>query len=413
MNSESSPYKKLSGRDEFNKSLSIPTSKSHANRALIIGALRGNGFQVKNLPESTDVMNLLSAFRHIGLQISQVANDVIFHNSFPSCESCTSEEIIDLSTGDGGTTNRFLIALLARGAKTYRLFPSEKMNERPIEDLLGPLQDLQVSIKLHEKKESLPWITLQGPASMVKTSKVVIDCLKSTQFASAMKLAFSNYPLSIECTNVNASADYIAMTDFVIRQTLQHNVYNVPVDFSSLSYPAALAAVKGEVTIINCHEVDQYQADAKFLDILKSIGTQVSFQDSGLQIKSHSLIPFEAIISQYPDLFPTLVFLAAHTEGTSVFHELDILAYKESDRLKEMLKLLEQFDVDHIYHRDTGSLEIIGSASIKYPPARIKPPRDHRIVMAAALFMLANSGGELAESDCVEKSFPNFFTQLE
>ncbi len=79
-----------------------------------------------------------------------------------------------------------------------------------------------------------------------------------------------------------------------------------------------------------------------------------------------------------------------------------------------MLKLLSAFKVNHEYDVHKGVLTITGkSYPANYPFAQVKPARDHRIVMAAYLFMRANNGGELFESDCVEKSFPGFFTQLE
>ena len=104
----------------FDKEIFLPASKSHANRALIIGALKGNGFEVQNLSKSTDVLTLLTCLENIGLFISKNEEHVIFHNSFPACENLTQTEVIDLKTGDGGTTNRFLLALLALGKKTYR-----------------------------------------------------------------------------------------------------------------------------------------------------------------------------------------------------------------------------------------------------------------------------------------------------
>lgn len=413
MNLENLPFK-VQPLLTFDKEITIPTSKSHSNRALILGAVRGENFKVRNISDSTDVTNLLNAFKKIGLKIEQKGSTVTFLNSYPDCEKLSEGDVIELHTGDGGTTNRFLIALLARGKKEYKIFPTEKMSERPIEDLINPLKKLSVNIVYNTVSDSkTPWITLKGPASMYNTTKLEIDCKKSTQFASAMMLAFSKIPLQFEFINLHASEAYLKMTSMVIKKSLESNSYTIPVDFSSLGYPAALAAVSGRVLIINCHELDLYQADSVFIDVLKISGASCTFTANGLEIKKgEKLNPVTFDVSTAPDLFPTLAFFAAHVDGVSTFSNLEILKFKESDRLSEMTNLMKTFGVEMQYSPIEDVLTITGSSQKKYQQSTIKPARDHRIVMAAALFMTKNAGGELFETDCVEKSFPKFFTLL-
>ena len=244
MNSKSLPFK-VQASKVFDKKLSIPTSKSHANRALIVGALRGQNFKVHQVPESTDVQNLISCLETMGVLIEKSGSTLTFQNSFPACENLSKSDVIDLKTGDGGTTNRFLMALCARGNKTYRFFPTEKMSERPMDDLIAPLKLLEVKI---EKGENC-WLTLKGPATMINTSVISINCQKSTQFASAMRLAFSTLPLTIKYENVDASQTYLEMTEHILSKTFSENNYVVPVDFSSLGYPAVLAALLGKLQV--------------------------------------------------------------------------------------------------------------------------------------------------------------------
>jgi 3-phosphoshikimate 1-carboxyvinyltransferase len=414
MSSENSPYK-IPALKSFNKEIVLTTSKSHSNRALILGAVRGGGFKVHNISASSDVTNMVNAFKKIGLRLQIQGSTITFENSFPECEKEIKEDVIKLETGDGGTTNRFLIALLARGKKEYHLFPTEKMAERPIEDLMKPLQKLSVYIECDTSgKKDQPWIKLRGPASLYNTTKLEIDCEKSTQFATAMMLAFSTLPLKFEFLNLHASEAYLKMTELVVKKSLEGSSYTVPVDFSSLGYPAALAALMGRVLIKNCTEIDSYQADSVFIELLKSCGAESSLSKAGLEIKKNgNLKTFTFDVSKAPDLFPTLVFLAAHIEGESVFSKLEILKFKESDRLSEMTEVMKSFGVKMNYNPELDLLKIEGSANKTYPHATIRPARDHRIVMASALFMMKNSGGDLYEIDCVEKSFPSFLSLLE
>ena len=411
MNSENSLYS-LRRLKSFDKNITLTTSKSHSNRALILGAVCGGNFKVYNVSTSSDVKNLLNAFKKIGLKMQIEGTSIVFENSFPACENETPENIIELQTGDGGTTNRFLIALLSRGKKEYHLYPTEKMSERPIEDLINPLRRLNVHISQFDPTEKNdPWIKLKGPASMYNTTKLEIDCQKSTQFASALMLAFSNLPLQFEFINLHASEAYLKMTSLVIKRSLENNHYTIPVDFSSLSYPAAFAALMGRVLIENCTDIDNSQADSAFINLLKTCGANVLLSQEGLEItQGQSLRPFSFNVSEAPDLFPTLVFLASHIEGESVLRNLGILKFKESDRLQQMIMVLKQFDVKFKYDSSVDTLKLIGQSTSAYQKAVVHPARDHRIVMSAALFMLKNNGGELFECDCVEKSFPEFFS---
>jgi 3-phosphoshikimate 1-carboxyvinyltransferase len=329
-------------------------------------------------------------------------------NSFPVCEKNTEGEVIDLYTGDGGTTNRFLIALLSCGNKTYRIFPSEKIIERPIEDLLLPLRELDVRIEL---PESGPWITIKGPANTKFSKSIILDCAKSTQFATAMLLIFHDTAISFSFKNLNSSETYLQMTEQIIKEN--SNSYKVPADFSSISYPVALALVGGAVNITNCMEQDPYQADSMFIDLLLKIGGDISFTSKGLYVASQKpLNPFVVDGSQCPDLVPTLAFLASRIEGESRLENLAVLRHKESDRIEEILKLLETFQVDHTFNNERSTLTIRGSKKLS-PSISYCSARDHRMVMTAYLFMRANNGGLLGNTDCVKKSYPRFFEDLE
>lgn len=398
--------------EKFQKKIKLPASKSHANRALIIGATIGSGFKVKNLSDSSDVINMLSCFKQIGLKFTHDVDTVTFHNAFPECENETGVEEIHLHTGDGGTTNRFLLALLSRGKKKYFFYPTEKMMERPMEDLIDPLSKLDVEIKIFNSNENEAWLAIKGPASMYNTTKLEIDCSKSTQFASAMMLAFNNLPLTVETKNVKASEQYLQMTNFVIKEARLQHEYIIPVDYSSATYPCALAAIKGEVVIENALKLDSTQADSIFIDLLGKIGTQISFNKRGLVVKAQTLSPFHFSVKNAPDLFPTLVYLASHIKGQTVLTDLEVLSFKESDRLKEMMRMMDAFEVDYQYYENLDQLVISGNDQIKYPFVHFIPARDHRIVMATALMMATNQGGDLENCECVEKSYTNFFELL-
>jgi 3-phosphoshikimate 1-carboxyvinyltransferase len=203
------------------------------------------------------------------------------------------------------------------------------------------------------------------------------------------------------------------MTDSVINEVNQKKSYTVPIDFSSLSYPLALAVLDGEVTVVNCHEIDTNQADAIFIDILKKSGANISFTNMGLYVDNTSLIEgFDVDIRTCPDLFMTLAFVASYANGKSEFKNLEVLKHKESNRILAVLEILDLFKVNYSYNSGLESLVIYGNTP-KNSSIDVKPVRDHRIVMMSYLFLRHNSGGLVNNIDCIKKSFPNFIELME
>ncbi len=399
MTLENSSYSVTPG--SFDKIIQVPTSKSYANRVIVLAALNDDEVSIKNLPQSSDVKNMIRCLREIGVKISGDDNNIVIHNSFPECE-IKSDKIIDLHTGDGGTTNRFLIPLLSLGSNKYNLIPEEKMSERPMKEMERVLSHL--GVKLDNDNH---WFCLQGPIQSSEET-IEVDCSKTTQFATGFLLAYAHTEIIIKEKNLTTSVPYFEMTKELVSKKDQTS-YIVPVDFSSLSYPLAFAALGNRVRVTNCLERDHYQADSEFIEILKNINIEVEFSKDGLSIiGKDSIEGFSHDCRACPDLIPTLCFLASYCSGRTLLKSVEVLRHKECDRLQEMLRMLKAFGIKttHLEHED--AIEIIGGNRID---AKIDfvPERDHRMVMVCALFQKYNAGGIVSNAECVNKSFPDFF----
>ena len=391
--------------EQLEKSLVVPTSKSYANRLLILAAIDKSEVTLKNLPESTDVINMLKCFKEIGLDIHQSGSDCIIKNSFPDCEQLSDKEEVVLHTGDGGTTNRFIIPFLGRGKKKYKIIPDGHMRKRPMEEVINGLKAIGVDTGFEDEN---CWIWVRGAAK--QGTSVKISCEKSTQFVTGFMLAFADKSISIEAINLDGSLAYFNMTKYLVdRFQKQVEDYVVPVDYSSISYPLALGALSGKLTLTNVIEKDPYQADSVFLDILEAIGASLKWESGGLVIKpSLNLLTISHDCSGCPDLTPTLAFLAAHIDGESVLKNLEVLRYKESDRIEEIIDVLKAFDVKYRFDKEKCDLYINGSSTKTYKKITYEPPADHRIIMMTYLFMIRNQGGEISNIHHVKKSFPTF-----
>lgn len=373
------------------KSIFIPSSKSYSNRALIRASIKKNNCIIKNLSSARDTLYLTQCLSHIGLEIREGKGQIEVVNSFPECE-IPSPIPVRLHTGDGGTTNRFLISLLALGRNEYHLYPQGEIMRRPMDELQKHCDCL---VKHQD------YFKIQGPQAK---KAIQVDCSTTTQVASA----FSLLDYDVQVLNLKGPSAYLDMAQEVIQNF--DSEYNVKADWSSAAFPLALAALNGRVHINNLKERDTYQADSSLLNVLEQIGAQYQFSSDGLTVESYLKYPFQFDCHHAPDLFPALTFLASYLNGESTLTGLSYLRQKESDRPAECKKLLEAFGIS--YRLEQDSLLIQG----KQPDEKVKSistARDHRIIMTAYLFLRFNGGGTLNHAHEVAKSFPEFFNIME
>ncbi len=375
----------------------VPPSKSYANRALILASLWGQGIRITNLPDATDVTNLIKCLGAIGLNPEWAGTNLCFGQSFPDCEG---EGELVLDVGEGGTTARFLATLLLLGSRPYTLLLGERLKERPWEEFLDLAQLLGARATLSGRA-----LQVQGPG--IFPSSVTIDCAKTTQFATALKLLGIRTGALVIPKNLEVSKSYWRMTEELVVTFAQENsTYTVPRDWSSASYPLAFAALNHRIEFSGL-SFDSLQADSKFLILLRSLGC---VEETAGSIFISPLLNHRSVeldVSDCLDLVPTLSYFLAHVEGQHRLTGVENLVHKESDRLSEVIRLLSIFDRQA--NTNGSSILIHGSSQRISRSVDLRLPNDHRMVMAGALFLRHHAGGTIAPAEAVEKSYPRFF----
>ena len=114
----------------FNKTIKVPTSKSYANRLLILSSLYPEEFFLRDVNSCEDVAYLVQALKKIGIEIEHDGHNLRIKGCFPTCEFDLGQAL-DLDLGNGGTTVRFLLPFLSLGKRLYRL----KLGNRLRKDL--------------------------------------------------------------------------------------------------------------------------------------------------------------------------------------------------------------------------------------------------------------------------------------
>ena len=131
-----------------------------------------------------------------------------------------------------------------------------------------------------------------------------------------------------------------------------------------------------------------------------------------IQIKSSKIKPIIASSDYYvnsTDEYPILFVIAAMTQGTSIFKGISDLKNKESNRIKEMQKILKQIGIKSVFNRE--SLKIFGKGVIDASKKKIYVPNlgDHRICMASfILAILTGAKAKIKNFETVNSSSPSF-----
>jgi 3-phosphoshikimate 1-carboxyvinyltransferase len=318
------------------------------------------------------------------------------------------------------------IAELAKGSST--LVFDGSIEKRPVEPLLASLKDL--GAKAHVGKLGGKDAVFVDGGGIVGGETLIAGDM-SSQFISGLMFACPMAQVDTEITLSSPleSADYVKMTQAVLADhgikvpSHENHIHipanqiytpsdgRVPGDFSSAAFLLAAAAITNSKVQINKLEYSSVQGDKAIMGILKHMGINGKVCGDRVEIEgSGSLLkPIEVDAKNVPDLVPATAVLACYAKGTSHIFGAHRLRLKESDRLESLYLELTKMGAQITINSD--GLIIEGGSPLH--GTVIDPHNDHRIAMACAVAAL-RADGETAiqNSECVRKSYPQFFTHL-
>jgi 3-phosphoshikimate 1-carboxyvinyltransferase len=328
--------------------------------------------------------------------------------------------------GNSGTSMRLLTAVAALGQDALTLTGSERMAERPIQDLIDALVQLSVRIR-SINRNGCPPVEIIG--KKINGGPVRINCRTSSQYLSALLLIapYTDRGLDIQVTEGPVSKPYVDMTIDVMakfgvpvsregydrfevagKQTYRAGAYTVEPDGSQAGYFWAAAAVCGTAIKVNGVTSDSRQGDVNFAKLLARMGCRIAAEPDGITICGGHLRAAEVDMGDMPDMVPTLAVVAAFAEGTTVIRNVSHLKAKESDRLAAVAHELVKMGIDA---RCTAEELIVKGGQPR--GAAIETYGDHRLAMSFAVAGLVTPRTVILDETCVAKSFPNFWDVFE
>ena len=399
--------------------VAAPPSKSYTHRALIIAAMAHGISEIKNPLISGDTGVTCRALRALGVEISGPAGLLRIKGCSGHffCEKMTTFDM-----GNSGTSFRLLMAAALLCRQPVIFTGSPRMQERPVGYLVEALNSIGGRIR-YLGNVNYPPVLVDGT---IHGGVVSIPGSVSSQFISALLISapYAESDLEVQVTGEIASRSYLDITAgcmetfgvkpgrdgyhrFIIRSGTGYESrnYTIEGDYSSASYFFAIAAVTGgavEVTGLNPGSV---QGDRTFVDALGRMGCRVTYQADNIRVESMGeLKGITMDMSSSPDTVQTLCMVAAMASTPSHITGISHLKYKESDRLRETVDLVNGLGGNARLTED-------GICIIPVPlhGGIIDPGDDHRTAMSAAVLALTRGDITIRNAECVNKSFPQFF----
>lgn len=389
-----------------------PPSKSCMQRALALSLLSESTVKIISPDYSNDSLASLKIIKALGANVDRQSNSLSISNSNQPKSNI-------LNAQESGLAMRMFCPIACLFNEQNIIKGSGSLQNRPMQMIVKPLQDLGVTAKL---TNGTPPIMLNGK---LQSGNTEINGNISSQFLTGLLLALpktlNNSTLHV--SNLKSKA-YIDLTiemlndwgaevchnnyeEFYIKGNQQYNndIYHVEKDWSSAAFMIVAGAIAGRVDLKGLN-LKSKQADIKILDAIKIFGAKITQNQDSLIIEQNQNNAFDFDATNCPDLFPSLCVLATQANNICTIKGVNRLKHKESDRAKVLQKEFGKLGVTIKINDDF--MQIHPTNKIK--GSTINPHNDHRIAMSGALLSLPSNGDIIiSNAEVVKKSYPNFF----
>ena len=396
-----------------------PSSKSYAQRAIALALLAEGRSILRNIEFCKDTRSALKCIEALGAKVEYIDDSTI------AIEGGLKPQSSTLNVGESGLATRLFTPIASLNPTPITIEGEGTLLYRPMTMMIEPLRQLGVQVR--DGGGFLP-IEVQGP---MHGGDITVDGSVSSQFITGLLLAL---PLAQEDTTLHVtspvSIPYIDMTietarlfgveimhnegdytQFFIEGRQQYTPADISIegDWSGAATLLVAGAIAGEVTVKNISTLSK-QADTAICHALERAGAGLIIEQDSITVSKRKLRGFELDATNAPDLFPALAALAAAAEGESVIIGTDRLRHKESDRAETICHEYEKLGIEV----DISEKNIMRIRGGEILPATTFSHNDHRIAMSIAISALRCQDKVIIENaECVEKSYPTFFEDLE
>ena len=388
-----------SAGDAEPEALTMPVSKSFAQRAIIAAALASGTSHLRGYTPCGDNEAAIQVARNLGAEVSLDGKILTIKGISAGLGSCG---LTRLHVGESGLLTRMMIPIMSQIGTEAVTFTGEKTLlgrpltgakdimdafEAEIADQAGNDGDLHAgNDERHPRPDrgsdavSVP-LTVKGPLKAGRAeisgkhgSQLISGLLMALPFAQKNSSLIVHEPKSIPYMFITlevlkkfgikvgndmlggpdflaSDGDWSLCTEMVFKikggQGYRAADIDLEGDWSAAANFLVAGAVFGKAELQGL-DTTSLQADLSIMDILMDAGASLSQLDGdrgNITVQRAPLKAFAVDASNCPDLFPIISVLAAFCQGTSRLVGVGRLANKESDRAKAIIGMLTRMGV--------------------------------------------------------------------
>lgn len=419
-------YLRVKPVDSIRGEISMPPSKTHSFRALILGALAEGTSIIRQPKISGDWSAAIRAMRMYGAEIEQAGPD-LFRVEGVAGQLQTPPDVIDV--GNSGTMLAFLcgIAAACPGWSIITGDESIRTLRKISKNVIQPFEELGITV-ISTKEDGMAPFVFKGKVNGGTAHMDGIGC--QPVFSVLIASALSAQPVDIYVENPGETA-YIDLLLYwfdkvgLVYENDHYEHYHFPGntpprpfdeiiarEWSAPHYPllAALITPDSEITIRGMDLNDPY-GDKQMIYLLQEMGADITIETDRLIARSSQLRGIEADMNLLPDQVPTLAVAACFAEGETVIKNAFIARWKECDRIAAVHTELTKMGAK-ITEKEDG-LIIHQDGSWRLKGAEIDGYYDHRMALAFSVAGLGAAGETIiSDAQMLEKSFGSYVPEM-
>ncbi|HRX57213.1 MAG TPA: 3-phosphoshikimate 1-carboxyvinyltransferase [Eubacteriales bacterium] len=418
-----------SKRGSVSGTVTVPGSKSHTIRAVMLSTLAEGDSVIHNPLPSKDGLAAADAARVFGADVTIDKETQTWTIRGVGHRPAAPAAVID--TMNSGTTTCFALGLGGLTEGYVVVTGDEQICRRPVKGQTKAMEEIG-AVCIHTRPENdCPPVVIGGPMkggvchlngfssqhiSGILLPAPMLDEGRQTEIVVENPRELPYLQMTIDWmrrygAEVEYSPDY---KHFLVKGGQKYTAVEstIPSDWSGVAFPMIAAVISsGELTITGL-DFDDCQGDKIVADILISMGADIQKDEKNGTMVIHGGKPLHGTtidMSDIPDSLPALCIAAAYAQGDTFFTSLAHVRVKESDRVAVMQEMLDACGGSTEATSDT--MTVHGGKPLH--GASVSSHGDHRIAMAMAVCGLMCDGQmRISEAECASVSFPEFYETM-
>jgi len=442
--------------------ITVPGSKSHTIRALLLAALADGKSSIHNPLPSADCLSTAAAIPLMGSSVElnlttegKPGSDWIVDGAGNNLHLPTDV----VNVGNSGSLLYFLSPVAATLDGWSVFTGDESIRKRPVAHMVEALNQMGAEAYVTQPGKTVCPMIIKGPVNTKNTVRT--EGSVSSQYISGMMMAALRLKgtLHIELSDPKETP-YLTMTQKWLEkagakvsisedfkhievtgpETMKAFDCTIPSDWEAVAFPLIAALItNSEITIDNI-DGSGTQGDDAIVEALISLGADIDWNreketltvrgmkkaKNGTGRLSTENLPggeMHINLSGYPDAICAVAVISCFTEGTVYIEDIGVCRRKETDRIevlkKELGDLGAEIETGDDFMIIRGHSPVLKDGNrnpaFKMHGGNVQSYKDHRVAMSLACLGLGLDDGEkinVADAECCAVSFPRFFDAM-